>query len=122
MENLVKLLINNNEVLQYDKSINLPDNQSKYLNMMDKKMEQGISLGEQFINKPDQLQKAQFVTFNMLALLDKNEEHEAIAMFTYLVNYLNELKQVKVIGETGKYKIEFVFYKDQSNWQTVQFH
>jgi len=122
MQNLIKLVINDNEVLEYDKNINLPDNQKNYLQMMDKKMEQGITLGNQFINQPEQLQKAQFVALNMLSLLDNNEDQEAIAMFTYLVNTLNGLKQVKVMGEPGSYKVEFVFYKDLSNWDTIKFH
>jgi len=122
MQNLIKLVINDNEVLEYDKNINLPDNQKNYLQMMDKKMEQGITLGSQFINQPEQLQKAQFVALNMLSLLDNNEDQEAIAMFTYLVNTLNGLKQVKVMGEPGSYKVEFVFYKDLSNWDTIKFH
>jgi len=122
MQNLIKLVINDNEVLEYDKNVNLPDNQKNYLQMMDKKMEQGITLGNQFINQPEQLQKAQFVALNMLSLLDNNEDQEAIAMFTYLVNTLNELKQVKVMGEPGSYKVEFVFYKDLSNWDTIKFH
>ena len=119
---MIKLVINNNEVLQYDQNINLPDNQHKYLQMMDKKMDQGIVLGDKSINQPDQLQKAQFVALNMLSELDKNNEQQAIAMFTYLVNQLKKLKQVKVMGEPGKYKVEFVFYKDLSNWDTIKFH
>jgi hypothetical protein len=121
MQNLIKLVINNNEILEYDRNVKLPENQNEYLQMMDKKMEQGIILDNYRISPPDQLQKAQFVALNLLSLLDKNEEQEAIAMFSYLVNYLNELKQVKVLGEPGSYKIEFVFYKDLSQWDTINF-
>ena len=121
MQNLIKLVVNDNEVLQYDKNVKLPDNQNTYLQMMDKKMDQGILLAKQSIKQPDQLQKAQFVALNMLAFLDNSEEQQAIAMFSYLVNYLDELKQVKVLGESGSYKIEFVFYKDLSNWDTIKF-
>ncbi|MFK5894028.1 MAG: hypothetical protein QM504_12475 [Pseudomonadota bacterium] len=122
MQNLIKLVINDNDVLQYDRSVNLPDNQNQYLQMMDKKMEQGVTLGNESIKQPNQLQKAQFVALNMLYQLDQNNDQEAIAMFTYLVNQLQKLKQVKVIGEPNKYKVEFVFYKDLSNWETIQFH
>ncbi len=122
MSKIVKLIINDLATLEYDKAVDLPNNQLQYLEMMDKKMEEGVVLGDEFITKPDNIQKSQFVALNMLALLDKNEEQEAIAMFTYLVNYLSELKQVKVKGTAGKYKIEFVFYKDLNRWESIQFH
>jgi len=121
MQNLIKLVINDNEVLQYDKNVKLPDNQNEYLKNMDIKMDQGIILGNQNVTQPEQLQKAQFVTLNMLSFLDNNQEQEAIAMFSYLVNYMSELKQVKVLGKPGNYKIEFVLYKDFSQWDTIKF-
>jgi len=122
MTSLVKLLINDDEVFQYDKNIELPESQRNYLHLMDSKMNGGINLDGNAVNNPSQLEKAQFVIFNLLSYLDKNEEQESLAMFSYIVHYLDELKQVKVQGKTGNYKIEFVFYKDLSQWSEIKFH
>jgi hypothetical protein len=125
-DNIVKLTVNNTDVLQYDRSIKLPANQLNYLAMMDKKMDEGIRLGNEDIKQPEQVQKAQFVALNMLSFLDNDQQQDAIAMFSYIVHFLDKIKQVKVINDASKvdkqYNIEFVFYKDLSNWEEVKFH
>jgi hypothetical protein len=124
--NMVKLLVNNNDILQYDRSIKLPENQLNYLTMMDKKMDEGIYLGSVEIKQPEQIQKAQFAALNLLNFLDNDQQQDAIAMFSYIVHYLDKIKQVKVIDDaslgSNRYNIEFVFYKDLSNWEAVKFH
>ncbi len=122
MDNIIKLVVNNEVVLEYDKNVALPEGQKAYLEDMDKRMDKGIFLADRFIAQPDQTQRAQFVTLMMLKFLDEDKDNDAIAMFTYLVNRLTDLKQVKARGEKGKYQFELVYDKDFSDYQPIQFH
>lgn len=106
---LVSFLLGNNEMLHYDKASPLPDSQREYLDVMDKKMDQGFELiGKKIVN-PDQQQKSQFVAFNLVHALENNDDQTAIVMFTYLVQRMPDLKQVKARSEGGKIGIEFIF-------------
>lgn len=119
---LVKLVINDESVLEYDRGIELPENQLKYLDDMDKRMTNGFVLADQFIAQPDKTQKAQFVALNLLTQIDNKDSNDAVAMFTYIVNRLENLKQLKAKGEKGQYQFEFVFDNDFSSWDKISFH
>jgi len=121
MVEMVKLLVDDQIVLEYNKSIPLPEQQLGYLEKMDAMMTKGIELGGNKISQPDNTQKAQFVALNMLIHLKQSDDTGAIAMFSYLVNRLPDLKQVKAKYINDKVGIEFVFDRDHSNWQKVEF-
>lgn len=122
MQQIVKLLVNNEVLLEYHRDVPLPDLQRRYLEDMDQRMDAGIFLDKHFIEKPDQKQKAEFVSLMLLKFIDEDRHNDASAMFTYLVNRLGELKQFKVMGEKGQYKFEWVFDKDHSDYQPIRFH
>lgn len=118
---VVKFLLGGNEMLSYDKSKLLPDSQREYLDMMDEKMDQGFELIGEKIDNPDQQQKSQFVAFNLVHALENNDDQTAIMMFTYLVNRLPDLKQVKARSEEGKVGIEFIFDEVKPDGQKINF-
>lgn len=121
MSKLVKVLVNDEVVLEYNRDIPLPEQQHAYLDNMDIMMAKGIELGGDKVSQPDLTQKAQFVALNMLSHLKQNDDAAAIAMFSYIVNRLPELKQIKAKYIENKVGVEFVFDRDHTNWQKVEF-
>jgi len=121
MSEIVKLLVDDDVVLEYNKAIPLPENQKAYLDNMDNMMANGIELGGKKLQQPELTQKAQFVALNMLGHLKQNDDASAIAMFSYLVNRLPELKQVIAKHQESKVGVEFVFDGEYADWQKVEF-
>ncbi len=119
--NVVKLLLSGEEALSYDKSIPLPESQREYLDNMDKKMDQGFDFAGETILNPAQPQKSQFVAFNMVQALENKDDQTAIIMFTYLVNRLPALKQVRARSENGKIGVEFIFDQVKPPGQKINF-
>ena len=107
--------------LEYDREKLLPDHQAAYLDKMDEKMAQGISIGEEEIMNPDINQRAQFVVANLLHALKTDNEQVAGAMCSYLAIRLPDLKQVKINENDGKVSIEFDYENEYSNQVAVEF-
>jgi len=120
MTELVKLLVNGEAVLEYNKKIELTENQQAYIDDMDQIMDKGIELGGESIAKPELMQKSQFVAFTLMGYLKVKNDESAIAMFSYLVNRLPELKQVEAKYERSVLGIEFIFDQDHLNWQKIE--
>jgi len=53
MTELVKLLVNGETVLEYNKNVELAENQRAYIDDMDQMMDKGIELGGESIAKPE---------------------------------------------------------------------
>lgn len=135
----VGFLLDGQEVLTYDRSQALPEQQKKYLDNMDKEMSAGIVLVDQSIAQPDLQQKSQFIALNCVNALMNDNDKMAIIMFTYLVNKMPDLKQVKAkikVSDTGsemrtdssskpepgkRIGIEFVFDEVKSEGQKIHF-
>lgn len=121
MSNIVKLVVNEETVLQFDRDISIPENQKAFLMQMEIKMSGGFDLAGEFIKKPDLMQKAQFVALNMLDYINQENFNMAIGLFTYIVSSMPDLKQLEAVGSGNDYKIEFNFDEDLGQWQTVNF-
>ncbi len=125
MSEKVGFLLEGQEVLTYDRSQVLPEKQREYLDLIDAQMDEGFVLSEQKIDHPNLQQKTQFVAFNLVAALSKNDDQTAIIMFTYLVNRMPELKQAKArTKETDSGQqvgVEFVFDEVKLAGQKIEF-
>lgn len=126
MSEKVGFLMDGQEVLTYDRSVALPHKQQVYLDDMDKKMAAGFELSGDIITNPDQQQKAQFVALNLVNALQQEDDQMAIILFTYLVNRLSDLKQVKAkiqdMGSGQKIGVEFIFDEVKPQGQKIEFH
>lgn len=126
MSEKVGFLMDDQEVLTYDRSQALPDEQRAYIDDMDKKMMEGFVLSGQNITNPDLQQKTQFVALNLVSALQQENDQMAIILFTYLVNRLPDLKQAKaktLETESGqKIGVEFVFDEVKPKGQKIDFH
>ena len=122
------VIFNNEPVLEFDRSKPVPGHQRRYLDKMDERMEQGIQLGDAFIEAPNALQRSQFVANSLVNSLLKENYDQAIAMCTFLGKRMPELQQIKCEGseeEEGGISIEFVYdrsYETAQQEQTIQFH
>ncbi len=121
----VGFLMEDQEMLSYDRSQTLPEQQKNYLDNMDTMMDKGFILGEESISNPDFQQKTQFVALNLVNALLKENDQEAIMLFTYLVNRMPELKQAKAKTKEGasgrRIGVEFIFDEVKSQGQKIQF-
>jgi hypothetical protein len=115
------VLLNGIAQLEYDREKLLPDHQAAYLDKMDSKMAEGISIADKAIPNPDINQRAQFVVSNLLHALKTDNEQLAGAMCSYLAIRLPDLKQVKIHEEGDEVTIEFDFENEYKKQVAVEF-
>lgn len=124
------VILNDEPLLEFDRKKPVPGHQRQYLDNMDSQMDQGIQLGEDFIEKPNPLQRSQFVANSLINLLQKDEYSMAIAMCTYLAKRMPSLQQIKAQGQINNktddgLSIELVFdrsFEKAQMEQPIQFH
>ncbi|NOY15500.1 MAG: hypothetical protein GXP23_00955 [Gammaproteobacteria bacterium] len=107
--------------LEYDREKPLPDHQATYLDKMDEKMAEGITLGDEEIKNPDVNQRAQFVVANLVHALKTDNEQVAGAMCSYLALRLPDLKQIKITDHAGEVSVEFDYEREYTNQVAVKF-
>ncbi|MCP3848622.1 MAG: hypothetical protein GY694_00080 [Gammaproteobacteria bacterium] len=125
MSDKVAFLLEGQEVLTYDRSQALPEQQREYLDVIDAQMDEGFVLSDKKIENPTLQQKTQFVALNLVSALTKEDDQTAIIMFTYLVNRMPELKQAKAKTKTtdigNQVGVEFVFDEVKTDGQKIEF-
>lgn len=109
---LLVVQLNGTPILEYDRDKKLSQAQHESLLLIDEKLNQGITLHDTFIARPDLEQRVEFISANLIsALLSERKEDEALAASScaYLARTLPDLKQVKAQEENGQVTIELVF-------------
>ena len=123
---MLYVVMNDEAILEFDRKKPVPGHQRQYLDNMDAQMDQGIQLGDDFIEEPNPLQRTQFVSNSLVNLLLKDQYSMAIAMCTYLAKRMPDLQQIKCLSdENEEISIELVFdrsYEQAQQEQTIQFH
>lgn len=122
MSNIMAVLLNGTAQIEYNRDISLPGKQRDYLDRMDQDMDEGIQLGNQYVENPNQIQRAQFIALHLVqSLLADNEQHIA-ASCAYLADRLADLKQLKAVTKPdGAIGIDLVFTEDYKNQVKVEF-
>lgn len=121
MSNIMGVLLDGVAQLEYDREKPLPDHQATYLDKMDEKMAEGITLGDEEIKNPDVNQRAQFVVANLVHALKTDNEQVAGAMCSYLALRLPDLKQIKITDHAGEVSVEFDYEREYTNQVAVKF-
>lgn len=121
MSNVMGVLLNGIAQLEYDREKLLPDHQAAYLDKMDEKMAEGISIADKTIPDPDENQRAQFVVSNLVHALKTDNEQLAGAMCSYLAIRMPDLKQVKISEDGAEVTVEFDFENEYSKQVAVEF-
>jgi hypothetical protein len=116
------VMLNGTAQIEYNRDISLPSKQWDYLDRMEQDMDEGIQLGDQYIEAPNQIQRTQFIALHLVqSLLADNEQHIA-ASCAYLADRLPDLKQVKAVTKPdGAIGIDLVFTEDYKNQVKVEF-
>ena len=68
---------------------------------MDRDMDQGRRLGQQFVKKPDQKQRCQIAADKLLSALESNNEIMSLLMGGYIASRMPGVKQV-IIDNNGE--------------------
>jgi len=114
-------VVNGDPVVEYDRSVELPDNQIEYLQKMDHKMDQGIPLGQGNVFAPDLEQKSQFVASQLFMALESDNEQLIAASMAYLATRLPELKQVSSKEKDGEQQISLIYDREFTPPQAINF-
>lgn len=120
MSDIMVVLLNGEALFEYDRTKSLPETQQQYLERMDTQMDEGITLGNEVIAKPDQLQRAQFVALTLVNAIDKDNEAVIAAMNSYLAIRYPDLKQVKAYIDQNTHQVMFDLIFDQEHKNQVQ--
>jgi len=118
-KNLMAVLLNGVAQLEYDRSKQLTDFQSDYLDNMDVKMDNGISIGDQLIKNPDVMARVKFVTGNLLHSMKGNDEETTAAFCSYIATRMPDIKQIKIRDVEEETSIELVFDKEYRQQKTI---
>jgi len=119
-DNMLHIIINDTVLLEYDRNKPIPEEQSKYLDKMDAKMQGGIILGKDRIEAPNTLQRAQYIANSLISALFEEDYNLGIAMCTYLAQRIPDLQQVKAAGEKNEISVEFIFDRSLEKSQQEQ--
>jgi len=123
-ENKLHVIVNGTSILEFDRNKPLPGHQRRYLDQMDITMDAGIKLGNDDIDNPNTLQRAQYISNSLINALFEENYDLAIAMCTYLAKRIPDLLQIKAIGEKSEPSIELVFdrtLEKAQQEQTIEF-
>ena len=101
MPKLLSIRVNEQVALEYDRSAGLPGQVRTLLESMDRDMDAGVTLDDEPISEPSRIQRAHFVTGQLLRALRSGNEDAAWILCGYLANRLPELEAV-VIAESGE--------------------
>lgn len=123
---ILAVVVNGASILEFDRTKPVPGQQRRALDVMDQNMDRGIRLGQEQIESPNPMQRAQFVANTLINALFAENYSQAMAMSTYLAKRIPELQQVKAVGDIDNVlNIELVFdrsFEQASTEQPVQFY
>jgi hypothetical protein len=124
MSDSMVVLLNGEALFEYDRTKLLPEQQRQYLDRMDLKMDQGITLGNEIIAEPNQQQRAQFVAFTLVNAIGEDNEAVIAAMNSYLAVRYPDLKQVKADTDQNSKRVMFdlIFDQEHKNQVKVSFN
>ena len=119
MSGIFVVLVNGEKQIEYDRAKPLPAKQMEFLDKMDLQMTQGIVLNGVTLADPDPVQRAQFVSMQLIAALIDSNDQLIAATCAYLANRLPDLKQLKV---DENFNFDLVFDEEYKNQVQVAFN
>ena len=118
---LLVVQVNGTAVLEYDRAKTLSSIQQQSLVQMEKKLDQGLTLGGQHITSPSLEQRIEFISANLISAVLNDDEVLAAASCAYIAHALPELKQIKALEEKGEVSIELVFDREYQLEEKLNF-
>lgn len=109
MPEMLSVYINGVKTLEYDKQTRQPGQQRKFLDGMDRDMDEGIRLNGAMIDAPDQMQRAYYIVMRLFDSLEHENQGLITATCGYLATRLPELKQIRAIEHGEEYTFDLIF-------------
>ncbi len=106
------MILNNSAVLEFNRNKRLSPAQKKSLQLMDTKLDQGITLRGQFLAHPTLEQRIEFVATNLTTALLNENDTLAAASCAYMATALPELKQIKATEKNTEVTIELILDRE----------
>jgi hypothetical protein len=100
--------VNDQVVYEYNMETTLDEQQSEFLDKMDRDMDRGIKIQGKLISKPNNKQRATFVAMNLIKALIQDNDVVISASCAYLANRLPALMEVHAKDQESGVKIEFI--------------
>ena len=113
--------VNGTPMLEYDRAKTLSSAQQKSLELMEEKLDQGLTLGNQHIPNPNLEQRIEFISGNLISAVLNDEEVLAAASCAYIAHALPELKQIKALEDNGEVSIELIFDREYQPEEKLNF-
>jgi hypothetical protein len=117
----LSVIVNGEVQLQYDRGKPLSDSQLASLDRMDEQMDRGVRLEDEEIAQPDKLQRAQFVSLQLLEALQYSNDAMSAAGCAWLASRLPDLTQLKARLVNGGFSVELVFNEPYVREVSVDF-
>ena len=112
------VIVNGEETLFYDRSVELPAKQQAYLVLLDQRLDSGIDYQGEFVSSPDAVARARFVASELIDALYSDNAAVSSACCAWLATRLPDLRQVRSRYIKEDLKIELIF--DRGIEQTRQ--
>ena len=103
----LSIVFNGTPELEYDRNKPLEDQQLLYLDKMDEKMSQGITIGEDHIDNPDETQRSQFVAANLAHAIKSDQEAAMASLCAYLAMRMPDVQQIAINERSDGIEIDF---------------
>ena len=110
------MVLNSEKVIEYHRGKPLSKKQLSDLETLDRKLNSGIQIAQQFISKPTLQDKATFIGNLLVSAIVANEEANVALTCAYLANYCGDLKQIKADHHSDQLSIQLIYdeeYRDQ---------
>lgn len=101
MSNGFIVSVNNQKVYECLET-RFPARLRRHLDEIDLKLEQGIQLGENWVELPDDFQKQQYISMLLLNALDQQDAGLISVMSAYLVTRYSELCEIRAV-QSGEF-------------------
>jgi len=111
----MQVSVNGESQIEYDRNKSLPEKQLEYLEKMDQEMDSGFELAGKQVEKPDLLQRAQFVSGYLAQAIFGENDQMIAASCSWLAMRLPDLKQVKILQDDDQISIDLVFDEERVN-------
>lgn len=118
---LLAIVVNDELMLQFDRSKELPERQQQHLAKLDAKFDQGIELQGETLHKPNIEQKARYMALSMMEGIMYQEDAKAAVSMAWLATRLPDLKQVKAIVDENGSRFDLIFDREYQPHQVVPF-
>jgi hypothetical protein len=118
---LLVVQVNGTPMLEYDRTKVLSDVQKKSLSLMEEKLSQGLTLGNEYVSNPSLEQRIEFVAGNLISATLNDEEVLAAASCAYIAHALPKLKQIKALENNGEVSIELIFDREYQPEEKLNF-